>query len=205
MNSKTKIILSICALCLVSVVAVVAIVAVYTASKQSLTSNITVEYKATQVVGTAKANYYLGTATAQKMMSGAKDSVDFTAGQTSETGSLSPSGTITITDDQHPYVIFEYIFQNTGEQAFNATLTFSGSPSNIDVYTFYQAEQYTTTSTWTTEKGTKYEGDNNTYFSNVSVATSTTQYFYVVFNIPNVGSDASFSGAFSWSLNAVHA
>ncbi len=223
MSTKHKILLSVGAVCLVAVIAVVAIVAVYAASKQQFTSEIHVSYTAHQILGSVKANWYEGSGEAQPMTTDGQtkgegnDVIEFKAGPTGpdETGELKPTKETIDLSETNKYVVFEYVFTNTGSKAYTAKLTYKDNEptdSNFDIYIKSDGAKLTTTTWNTTEQvqgATKYESDKDGVFiESASVPENTEEggpfYLYVIVSIPEdgLGTNSEFSGTFTWDLNA---
>ncbi len=209
MSTKTKIILSIGSVCLVAVVAVVAIVAVFAARNQTFESAINVSYIAREVECTVSANWYEGTTGPNKMQTADKqDSITFKAGP-GTTGSLSPTKEqIDLTADAN-YVVFEYVFVNTGK-TFTATLTYTDTDpvdtTGIQVYAGYNATQLSPEAIKDGNDQVKSlenkSGTILTFTMEDGKTDNKTMYAYVVVKVPEsaLGSDASFSGKFVWNL-----
>lgn len=196
MKPKTKIILSICALCLVTILSVVAIVAVFAADRQTVTSQISVTYKATNVVGTAKGNTIFESVTTP--MSG---DVSFTYDEASTTKTLTPSAVTLTTDSaETQYCVFEYIFTNGASNSYTATLSLTGgTATNVNVFTNSAGAKISTG--WKTAiKDAKTTPTSGNLLSVTVSGNSAGTYAYVLVALNDPLQGATFSGTFSWVL-----
>lgn len=219
MTTRNKILLSVGAVCLVAVIAVVAVVAVFAARSQTVNSPITVTYKSKQVIGKASAKYYLGDTTTGKDMktggSSGETEITFAAGTAAaEPNTLQPQENIDFTTlaEDKLYVVFEYIFENQGNNPFSATLKVQSlAVVNANVYVHESPEAFEFASHVLGSDDSSdwhLEGDKATdYFTNVEIQPQETHHFYVVVYVSpeKSGSDASYSGTFQWTLNGSEA
>ncbi len=202
MSTKSKIIFSVGILCIVVSIAVVAIVAVWAASSQTVTSAISVKYYSNQVVGTAKANVIVGgksTAMTTTGQSSGSDTIKFTGDEASDSNqTLKPvmTGSYIELTTENNYVVFEYIFTNSADHAYTASLTYSGDDSN------FTKKYAIRTSALTTGYATSIT-TNFTNTLSTSVTKTNTTYVYIMLTISSNLSDASFVGNFVWGLNGV--
>lgn len=193
---RKKLILSICTLCLVTVLSVVAIVAVLAAGSQTLQSNISVEYVATNVAATLNANYIIGeTKTPMKSQTGAS-SISVLPTDTSIPG-LSPldennqARTLTL-DVDHQFIIFEFVFRNDSE---DVPIYLESQPA------FTEQDNMTIEYLWSNEELTSFSSFSEE-MTIQEILGSSTLYVYVRAKISNAANDASLEGSFIWILDA---
>ena len=199
MTSKAKVIVSIVTLCLIALVAVIAVVAIFAANTQNFNSKVVANYVSDQVVGSVQAKYYVGE----------QDNIGKFM--------LSPAGSNKLTfsdDEQAPeteltlmpqdinlslnenFVVFEYIFTNDGENAYTASLAFSGTAQNVTVYC--QDNKKEKLDNFSTILVPELDGTNFT--KSIQVEAGTTSYVYVKVVVSIPADDSSFEGDFNWSL-----
>ena len=110
-----KLIISLFSLCLVAIVGLLATVIVFAATTQNITSQITISYTATEVAGTLKANYKIGS------------NEEVSMGQSTFTADTAKAGTLTAKElsltAANPTVIFTYTFTNASDKTAKMTLT----------------------------------------------------------------------------------
>lgn len=216
MSTRTKIVLSIGAMCLVAVMSIAAVVAVFAARQQTIQSSINVSYTAKEVEAMVKANWYEGSGSAQPMKVGGSssgdDSINFTAGGPSQTGALSPTKETIELSESNNYVVFEYIFENTGKE-FIAKLSYAddgnSADENVNIYAGCSdnGTQKTTSNLATGDSDVKklenkQSGDFLTFTVPNGKEGKQTWYAYVVIAINAIGDDAGFSGTFTWDLTS---
>ncbi len=195
MNPRKKLILSLSTLALVSVVSILAIVAVLASGVQNVQSNVSVQYIAQGVSATVSASYTKdGTTTSMESDNdrdndGYKDtSITFTPGTTFE-DSLAPSDVITLENSDN--ILFEYTFTNNSSTEY-IVLTYNliqtEEPDNMGIAYACSTTQLTKDSVI------------NTSFDIQVIDPSTTMYAYVLLQVDNPDSNASFEGDFIWNL-----
>ena len=146
MDTRKKVALSVVGFVLVAFIAVVSIVAVYAAQTQAINSQISVNYKVTDVIGSASAKYYVGNSTKLWFSNltdmdtngaepGGETILDFNS-KTSSSLSLTPQENMVLKADDHVFLMYK--FKNTGPRVYNASLTFTGTIKNMAIYQMWQ-------------------------------------------------------------------
>lgn len=206
MNSKKKLIVALSTLCCVLVAAVVTVVAVLAATQQTLTSNVTVTYTATEIAGSVKANY----ATEANQTGVLHAEYAFT-GADVDKESVNTEPTIELTSEDR-YVEFVYEFHNDGDRAFTASVVYTDDyvPAESEGATATGVEDKNVKIVVSTTQLTSYdavvaatESTTGTATIAANTADGETQKVYIYVAIEDVAKDANFSGAFDWTLTKV--
>ena len=203
MDSKKKLFMSVCALCLMAVSSLASIAAVLAWTGQSVASNISVLYTASQVAGTVSASYTVGASTTtMKAADGTTTTLTFDGTETSDLQkTLAPTSAITL-NTTNSYVVFEYVFTNASSSyAYPIQLTYADTTptdANMNVYVIATGSKVTdyAAATW----GDKVTGTTLVANTTKVPASSTGFYVYVKVAVGNTLNDASYSGAYSWTL-----
>jgi len=196
MQTKTKLITVLASLCGVLVLGMVAMGIAWAAATQTIQSTINVTYTVSDAVVSVSANKYFGSDTPTAFTGGTSGTISFSATDASTTGTLSTTDTaLTSTND---YVIYEYVFVNNGANSLTAALAI-GSTTNLTTYVIAPT---------TTRKTTIYTGfDTSDYTAASSISATTiapgaTAYAYVAMKVTDNSANASFSGTFTWTIQA---
>lgn len=182
-----KLMISLFSLCLVAIVGLLTTVIVLAAGTQNVKTTINVTYSATNIEGTASAQYKIKNGTAVNMTTdgtanGGK-TVSFKANNKTDNYTLSTMGNITLTADNN-LVEFIYSFTSVEGGSYKATLATTGFDKNN--YTI----QYKVS-----------EGNySDTLPVNVAVNGTATTTITIKIEIKSSAIDVNASGSFVWTL-----
>ena len=155
-----KLIISLFSLCLVAIVGLLATVIVFAATSQSIDSNISITYTATEVSGSLTAKYTIGT---KDTPIGTKS---FTA-TTSATGTWTDATpTLTASDT---VVKFTYTFTNDGSVPATLVLTGSATDENSNIKIEYSKDNTTWTETISTASTTVEGGKSGSVYVRMTI------------------------------------
>jgi len=135
-SRKRIIIASILAAILV-VGAIISIVLVLAATAQNVATNVKIGYYAEGVGAKASATYAIvptdtsASIVRTSMKNGGSEYVEFFVEDEESTGQIVPEGEITL-DPHNKKVVFEYMFENTGDVAFSIQMTESFEKTNVE-------------------------------------------------------------------------
>ena len=198
MGNKMKIISSIASLCLVIVAVTFAVVNIFSASSGTVGSTFTVNFTALGVDSTVSVKHYQpSNSSGTALLSGGNSSV--TLNTSTSTCSFTGSSTAFSLSDY--YVVYEYCFVNNDtSRAMTIAMSYSGSPTNVDVY--YGVGSSTPASGVTAKKAVA--GSNTSLPADQTVSASSTLYIYMVVEVHSYTSSSSFSaGNMSFTLSRV--
>lgn len=193
MSTKKKLIIAISAVSVTLVATLITLIVVLVASSQLASSNVVVEYVATDVSAIVSATYRVGDTTTVLTNNGTTK-LEFKPGKNNK-GSLTATGDIELTP-ANPTIVFEYVFTNTATNSdINVELvTTTSVATNAKIsyaYSSYQITNYdslTTFSTYTTQG----------LLANASA--DSTLYVYIVVTALDANADARCVGNFAWNL-----
>ena len=196
MQTKTKLIVALSSLCSVLAIGIVMMGIAWAATTQTIQSTINITYTVSDVIVSVSANKYFSSNTPTAFTGGTNGTLTFSATDASSTGVLST--TDTALSSSNDYVIYEYVFTNGGSNALSASLAI-GSTTNLTTYVIAPT---------TTRKTSIYTGftpSDYTASSSISatnIAGGATAYAYVAMKVTDNSANASFSGTFTWTLQA---
>lgn len=199
MQTKTKWITTLATLCAVLVVAIVSMGIVWAAASQQVRTSVNITYTVSgNVICDVSANKYFGSDTPTAFSGGTAGVLSFNAPDASTVGTLTIADTtLTTTND---YVIYEYVFtNNNADAAMNVALA-TGSATNL---TFYVIAPTTTrlTNIYTGfDPSTTWSTGNS--IAATDIAAGATAYAYVAAKVTDLNQAATFSGYFTWTINA---
>lgn len=137
MNTRKKIIISICSLCFIAIAAVVTVVSVLAAAKHTINSEIDVKFTAVDIAGTVEAKYQLATDTEVYMttdgqtVSDTNKTITFTGDTDEQTYTLKPQTTPIEFAKEKRDLTFTYTFTNDGDSEYTATVTLPSGAENV--------------------------------------------------------------------------
>ena len=193
MSTKKKLIIAISAVSVTLIATVITLIVVLVASSQLASSNVVVEYVATDVSAIVSATYKVGDTTTVLTNNGTTK-LEFKPGKTTK-GSLSANGDISL-DPANSAIVFEYVFTNTAPNAdinveLTTTTTTSTNATISYAYSSYQITDYNSLTTF------------SNYTTQAIVANPTadaTLYIYIVVRATDADQDARCTGNFAWNL-----
>ena len=190
--SKKKLITILAVLSALLVVAVASVVIVLVAGGNNISSNISIQYTSDGIMVDVSGSYTIGST--KTAMVAKRDGTNIgsvlSITPQAKTGELSPSGNISLTND-NTSVMFEFVFTNTDTEA-DIELALTGTPSASNVLVKYVALDYAMTNP------DAVEGESS--FANTLVATGKTKYVYVIVSLISHMYNATYSGSITWSM-----
>ena len=196
-GKNKKLIVALVSLCSVMAVTILSMGIVWAATNQSVTSTLQVTFSASNVVADVSANKYYTSDTAIPFTGGTNGVVSFVARDASTTGALTTTATTLDLGTNQDFVIYEYIIVNNGANTITAALATAATPTNL---TFYVSAPNTTRKT---NVVTTFDASNYTAGSSIAatdIAGHTTAYAYLVMQLTDDTTDATFNGAYLWTL-----
>ena len=173
------------------IVGLAATLIVFAATGQNISSSINVSYTAEGIYGKASATYKVGeNGTETAMKNGTQTEIIFNGG-VSGNSVLNPEN-ITLTSADS-YVVFKYTFTNEMEKAYYAELN----------YTDLNDDDKNITTTYSTDGETYVESQDTVTIPASETNTDGTASYYIKVAVANKAKDATFTGSFSWELDAI--
>ena len=164
---------------LISVVATVAIV--FSLTQQTIKTNLNINYTARDVNATTSSKMVYADGTEQEL-----GVIKFDADSGNQSNTLSPAGDITLTKSNN-YIVFEYLFQNTGSKDFIAMIDYSDTDAlDKNMIFTYQEDSLAETNTARA----------------LLVASGQTKTYKVKIAVEYLEKNASLSGEFNWVLDS---
>ncbi len=211
MQAKTKWITTLASLCAVLVVAIVSMGIVWAATSQSVQTSIRVTYSVSDVVCDVSANKYFHTDSPTAFTGGTNGVISFNAPDASDTRTLTTTATTLNSAATDQYVIYEYIITNKSSEAMNAALVTTVTDEDNTNLTFYVSAPSATRKTnvvSTFDPSSGWTAGNSIAATTIAAAPAptaatpeyTTTYAYVAIKVTNTNITASFTGAFTWTL-----
>ncbi len=190
--SKKKLITILAVLSALLVVAVASVVIVIVAGGNNISSNISIQYTSDGIMVDVSGSYTIGSTKTEMVAKrdGTEIGSVLSITPQAKTGELSPSGNITLTND-NTSVMFEFVFANTDTEA-DIELALTGTPSASNVLVKYVTLDYAMTNP------DAIEGEST--FANTLVATGKTKYVYVIVSLISHMYNATYSGSITWSM-----
>ena len=190
--SKKKLITILAVLSALLVVAVASVVIVIVAGGNNISSNISIQYTSDGIMVDVSGSYTIGSTKTEMVAKrdGTEIGSVLSITPQAKTGELSPSGNITLTND-NTSVMFEFVFANTDTEA-DIELALTGTPSASNVLVKYVTLDYAMTNP------DAMEGESS--FANTLVATGKTKYVYVIVSLISHMYNATYSGSITWSM-----
>lgn len=190
MSKSKKAIITLSVVSAVILIALVTVVAVWAATSQTVTSQLTVRYSATNVTADVKAEYKLAGATTYTTIG----STSFAA--TDATTSKAVNADEIALDDTKTSVLFRYTFMNYGGNTITVSLgdTLPTATNMIVTYAKSNAEADPETSALTGNKVAAFD------LGPSDGTDPTTAYVFIKVAISDQSRDANYAGTLTWNL-----
>ena len=187
MSKQKKAIISLSVVCVAILIALITVVSVWAATSQTVSSQLTIRYSATNVTANIVAEYKLEGETEYTEIG----TTSFLPTEASTSKAVTAKE-LNLTDEA-TFVTFRYSFTNNGSKDITVTLDTSNMTANN--VTVRYAEKSTTDETSFNINGTS----PNT----LTISAGNTQYAYIRVSISSQANDASYVGTLNWNIVSV--